>query len=156
MELVLMCESITDLSGPHVFAIEDNPADVRLVEEGVAAADTELNLHVVSSGKQAAEQLREIDAECTESHPDLLLIDLNLPGKSGFDLLRIVRNESVFQHVPVVVVSSSEDQENINHSYELSANAYVTKPADPDNYIRMISDTIDFWISTTTTPQSNE
>jgi len=146
---------MTDLSGPRVFAIEDNPADVRLVEEGAAAANTQLNLHVVGSGKQAAEQLRGIDADSPDDHPDLLLVDLNIPGKSGFDLLRIVRNESVFQHAPVVIVSSSENQDDIDHSYELSANAYVTKPADPDDYIRMISDTIDFWIATTT-PHSDE
>lgn len=151
-----MRESTTDPSGPRVFVIEDNPADARLVKEGAATADAEPDLHIITSGRQAAKQLRGIDADCHESHPDLLLIDLNLPGKSGFDLLGIVRNESVFQHVPAVIVSSSENQDDINRSYRMSASAYLTKPADPDDYIRMISGTIDFWILTTTIPQSNE
>lgn len=151
-----MNKPVVDQSVPHVFAIEDNPADVRLVKEGVDAADIELTLRVLNSGQQAADQLMSIDAESPEDHPDLILIDLNLPGKSGFDLLEVVRNESAFENAPVVIVSSSENSDDINRSYELSANAYVTKPSDPDEYIEMIDATVNFWIATATQPASNE
>jgi len=133
-----------------VVAIEDNPADVRLVREGVNATDIKVELQVFNSGQKAVKQLTAIDASSPEDHPDLILLDLNLPGKSGFDLLETIRNETVFQDVPVVIVSSSENPEDVKRCYELSANAYVTKPADPDDYIGMIDNTVDFWITTAT------
>ncbi|WP_280585812.1 response regulator [Halorubrum sp. Boch-26] len=139
-----------------MFAIEDNPADIRLVREGVDAADIELALHVLNSGQQAADKLTAIDADSPEDHPDLILLDLNLPGKSGFDLLEVVRNESAFRDVPVVIVSSSENPDDINRSYELSANAYITKPTDPDDYIEMIDATVNFWVVTATRSTANE
>ena len=151
-----MYRSAADSSVPLIFVIEDNPADVRLVREGVDAGDVELRLEVINSGQQAAERLTAIEADGPEDHPDLILLDLNLPGKSGFDLLRTVRTATVFPDVPVVVVSSSENADDITRAYELAANAYVTKPADPDDYIRMIDATVDFWIATVTPSATND
>ena len=141
---------------PLLYVIEDNPADVRLVREGVDATDTELQLEVINSGQQAAERLTAIGADGPEDHPNLILLDLNLPGKSGFDLLQTVRNETAFGDVPVVVVSSSKNADDINRAYELAANAYVTKPADPDDYIGMIDATVGFWIATVTPSATND
>lgn len=141
---------------PHVIAVEDNPADVRLMEEGFDAAEVEATLSVYNSGRAAADQLRSIDAERPDDHPDLIFLDLNLPGKSGLDLLTLVRAETPFPDVPVVIISSSESREDINRAYEHAANAYVTKPTDPDNYIDMIDATIDFWITTATRSPANE
>jgi len=145
-----MSKPTANLLPPRVVAIEDNPADVRLVREGVNATDIKVELQVFNSGQKAVKQLTAIDASSPEDHPDLILLDLNLPGKSGFDLLETIRNETVFQDVPVVIVSSSENPEDVKRCYELSANAYVTKPADPDDYIGMIDNTVDFWITTAT------
>lgn len=133
-------------SPPRVVAVEDNPGDVRLVEDGVAAVATELNLQITKTGQAAIEQLTSFNAGDPREHPDLILLDLNLPGKSGFDVLRAVRTETDFRDVPVVVVSSSQNRDDITRVYELSGNAYVTKPSDPDDYIEMIAAIIDFWI----------
>ena len=151
-----MSKSATSSSVPLIFVIEDNPADVRLVKEGVDATDTEHRVEVITSGQQATDRLTAIEADAPENHPDLILLDLNLPGRSGFDLLRTVRTETAFQNVPVVIVSSSENAEDITRAYELAANAYVTKPADPDDYIEMIDATVDFWLSTATPPATND
>jgi len=140
----------------RVFAIEDNPADVRLVREGVETTETAIELEVITNGRQAAERLTAIEADSPKDHPNLILLDLNIPGKSGFDLLETIRNETAFQDVPVVVVSSSENPDDINRVYELAANAYVTKPADPDDYIEMIDSTVDFWIATATPSATND
>jgi len=145
-----MNSAVSNKSTPRVFVVEDNPADVRLVREGIDATEMKVSVTVINSGRQAAEHLRTIEADSPEDHPDLILLDLNLPGKSGFDLLETVRTETVFPDVPVVVVSSSENREDINRVYEQSANAYVMKPADPDDYIGMIDATVDFWIATAT------
>ena len=151
-----MGKPTANASNPRVFAIEDNPADARLVREGVDATAQTIDLEVINSGREAAERLTAVGADTPEDHPDLILLDLNIPGKSGFDLLETIRNETAFPDVPVVVVSSSESPDDINHVYELSANAYVTKPADPDDYIGMIDATVDFWIATVTRSQTND
>lgn len=151
-----MNKSAASSSVPLIFVIEDNPADVRLVREGVDSIDTELRLEVINSGQQAADHLTTIEADSPEDHPDLILLDLNLPGKSGFDLLKMVRTETAFRDVPVVIVSSSENADDIDRAYELAANAYVTKPADPDDYIGMIDATVDFWIATATPSTKND
>ena len=141
---------------PRVVAVEDNPADVRLIKEGVAAAGVELALTVYNSGRTAADRFRAIDAETPADHPDLTLLDLNLPGASGLELLTLVRTETPFPGVPVVIISSSESRDDINRAYEHAANAYVTKPTDPDNYIDMIDATIEFWITTAANSPANE
>ena len=145
-----MSKIARERSDPLVYAIEDNPADIRLVEEGIHAARIDLALETIHSGQKAIERLSEIDHDEEHRHPDLILLDLNLPGRSGFDVLETVRNESAFQEVPIVVVSSSENPEDIRRVYESLANAYVTKPADPDEYIQMIDAAIDFWVSNVT------
>lgn len=132
---------------PRVCAIEDNPADIRLVEEGIDSADIALDLAVRNNGRQAIEWLTGLDGE-TSTHPELVLLDLNLPGKSGFEVLDIIRTETPFQDVPVVIVSSSQDRNDVGRAYELAANAYVTKPKDPDEYIRMVESAVNFWIAT--------
>lgn len=133
-------------SVPLVVAVEDNPGDIRLVEEGVAAAATEIDLRIIKSGRAAIDRLTSLAAADSRDHLDLILLDLNLPGKSGFDVLRAVRTETDFRDVPVVVVSSSQNQDDITRVYELSGNAYVTKPSDPDDYIEMIAAIVSFWI----------
>lgn len=134
-----------DVEPPRVIAIEDNPADARLAREGVKTVETELDFQVHNSGAEAIERLKAIDPEPQAAHPDLILLDLNLPGKSGFEVLTAIRTETAFQHVPVVVVSSSENRSDIRRVYELSGNAYVVKPVDPDEYIEMIGAIVDFW-----------
>ncbi len=145
----------SDMTTPKVFVIEDNPGDVRLVREGIDTTGIEIDVTVINSGRQAAKRLTAIESDRPEDHPDLILLDLNLPGKSGFDVLETVRTGTAFPDVPVVVVSSSENPEDINRVYKGSANAYVMKPADPDDYIGMIDATVDFWIAIAT-PSTND
>jgi CheY-like chemotaxis protein len=133
-------------SVPRIISVEDNPADVRLVEEGIKASGVELELEVIHSGGRAIEQFQTIDSDAVTAQPDLVLLDLNLPDRSGFDVLETIRTETDFQDVPVVVISSSNSNDDIRRVYELSANAYVTKPVDPDEYIQMLQATVNFWI----------
>jgi CheY-like chemotaxis protein len=151
-----MSDRSIEIPSPRVFIIEDNPADARLVEEGIEATGIDIDFEIIPNGQQAIERLTAIDSEAAKTHPDLILLDLNLPGKSGFEVLAAVRNETAFQDVPVVVVSSSESPEDIKRTYESEANAYVTKPADPDRYIGMIEASVDFWIANVTSSSTNE
>lgn len=148
--MITMSDGATETRVPRVIAVEDNPADARLIEEGIDAAGTELELQIIPNGQEAIKRLTALDPAEEKSHPDLILLDLNLPGKSGFDVLVAVRNDTAFQDVPIIIASSSENPEDIRRAYELSANAYVTKPPDPDEYIRMIDAAVDFWIANVT------
>ncbi len=141
-------DPISQAARPQVYTIEDNPADVRLVEEGIDAAGTEIDLQVINNGRRAIDQLTGVEPD--ERHPDLVLLDLNLPDKSGFEVLTVIRTETAFREVPVVVVSSSDNSADIKQAYAAAANAYVMKPADPDKYIQMVDSVVDFWITSST------
>lgn len=130
---------------PVVVSVEDNPADVRLIQEGVAAVDADIDFRVYNNGQTAIEALIG-DGKKVGEPVDLVLLDLNIPGKSGLEILRGLRGDPQFETVPIVAVSSSENQEDIQRVYEESANAYVTKPADPDEFIESIAAVIRFWI----------
>lgn len=138
-----------------VVSVEDNPGDVRLIQEGVAAVDADIDLRVYNNGQTAIEAL--IGDEAVIAEPvDLVLIDLNIPGRSGLEILRLLRGDPQFESVPIVAVSSSENPEDIQRVYEESANAYVTKPADPDEFIESIAAVVRFWIPALTNAPTND
>lgn len=136
---------------PRVFLVEDNVADVRLVEEGIEMATLDIELNVARTSSKAIESL--IDADHDETRlPQLIILDLNLPGRSGLEVLEEIRNDESLRSVPVVVASSSENPDDIDRAYEQSANAYVSKPTDPDDYIQMIAALSEFWIANANSP----
>lgn len=151
-----MRESTGGPSLPRAVVVEDNPADVRLVKEGVDAAGIELDLQVINSGRRAIDRFTAVDSDAPPERPGLILLDLNLPSESGFEVLKTIRSETGFQHVPVVVVSSSRNPDDVTRVYELSGNAYVTKPVDPDDYIEMITAIIHFWLAPVSRPRTND
>lgn len=132
-------------SVPRILAIEDNRADILLVEQGVEQATTRVELQSIRNGTRAIEWVTG-GAEANSVAPQLILLDLNLPGQPGFEVLRAVRDDARFGDVPVAVVSSSENPADVDRAYRMGANAYVTKPQDPDDYIQMVVAAIDFWI----------
>jgi chemotaxis family two-component system response regulator Rcp1 len=130
----------------HVAAVEDNPGDVRLIEEGIAAAPIDVDLHIEHNGSRAIEWLTS-DDRSDEPCPDLIFLDLNLPGKSGFEVLTAIRTETTDRDIPVVILSSSQNSGDIDRAYELGANAYMTKAADPDQHIQSVVAAVNFWIA---------
>lgn len=134
-------------AGSHsrVLAIEDNRADILLVEQGIEEAPYPVELQSIRNGNRAIEWLTDHSGD-PPAMPQLILLDLNLPGKPGFEVLRTVRADSSFNDVPVAVVSSSQNPADIERAYRTGANAYVMKPKDPDEYIEMVVAAIEFWI----------
>ena len=131
----------------QILLVEDNPGDVRLTQEAFREGQIDNDLHVVEDGVEALDFLFKrgeyADAPC----PDIVLLDLNLPRKNGDEVLEEMRADETLQYVPVVVLTSSEAQEDVVKSYELNANAYLTKPVDPVDFIEVVQSFERFWLS---------
>ena len=137
----------------EILLVEDNPGDVRLVEVALRELSTDTELDVVTDGSQALETLsRHLR---NETIPDLVLLDLNLPRMDGFEFLEEVQDRSALARIPILVLTSSNSCEDVVESYERAANAYLTKPTDPDEYIEMIETVAGFWFEQVALPPSH-
>lgn len=131
----------------HILLVEDNPADVRLTREGIKEAKISNVLSVVYDGEEAMEFLKK-EGKYNDAHkPDLILLDLNLPKKDGREVLAEIKAEDRLKNIPVVVLTTSEAEQDILKSYDLHANCYVCKPLDLDQFIKVVKSIEDFWLS---------
>jgi chemotaxis family two-component system response regulator Rcp1 len=131
----------------EILLVEDSPGDVRLTREALLDAKVHNNLSVVSDGVEALAFLRREGTYAEVSQPDLILLDLNLPKKDGREVLAEIKRDPVLKRIPVVVLTTSEAEQDILESYELHANCYVTKPVDLDQFIRVVRSIEDFWLA---------
>jgi len=135
-----------------ILLVEDNPGDVRLTEEAFREGQIKNTLHVVNDGVDALEFLRQRGEYADAPRPDIVLLDLNLPRKDGDEVLDEIRDDPALEALPVVVLTSSEAQEDIVQSYELKANAFLTKPVDPEEFIEVVRTFQEFWLSVVRLP----
>lgn len=139
-----------------VLLVEDNPGDVRLTEEAFRGTETPSVLHVVNDGVEALEYCRQRGEYADAARPDIILLDLNLPRKDGRDVLEALQADPSLKSIPVVVLTSSATRADVVESYEQSANAYLTKPVDPDEFMRTIGAFSEFWLATARLPDHAE
>ena len=130
-----------------ILLVEDNPGDVRLTMEGLKEGKILSNLSVVSDGLEAMQFLRQEGKYAKASRPELILLDLNLPRKDGREVLEELKTDNGLKRIPVVVLTSSQAEEDILRSYNLHANCYVTKPLDIDKFILVVKSIEHFWLS---------
>jgi len=142
----------SDSESVSILLVEDNPGDVRLIQEAFRAAGFEPTFHTVVDGDAALEFLREHVCDTSGPSIDLMLLDLNLPRTDGFDVLEAIKDEQELMSLPVIVLTSSEAAEDIRKSYELCANAYLTKPSDPAEFVALGRAVEEFWINEATLP----
>jgi len=131
----------------EILLVEDNPGDVRLAIEALKDVKMNNQLHVVNDGIEAMSFLRQEGPDADATHPDLILLDLNLPQMSGRDVLKGIRADPDLCQIPVVVLTNSRAEEDILRSYELRANCYITKPVDLDQFIKVVKSIEHFWLS---------
>jgi two-component system, chemotaxis family, response regulator Rcp1 len=131
----------------EVLLVEDNPGDVRLTREALKEGKVRNNLHVVSDGAEALAFLGRQGQYETAVRPDLILLDLNLPKKDGRQVLEEIKNDPVLRLIPVVILTSSQAEQDILRAYDLHANCYVTKPVDLDQFITVVKSIESFWFS---------
>lgn len=129
----------------HVLLVEDNLGDVRLTEEALRSARTPHTLHVVRDGVEALAFLRREPPYSRAPRPGIVLLDLNLPRKDGREVLSEMKSDELLRSIPVVVLTSSQADTDIQRSYRLHANGYVTKPADFEQFLEAMRTIEEFW-----------
>lgn len=131
----------------EILLVEDNPADVRLTREALHEGKVRNNLSVAADGVEALAFLRREGSHADAVIPDLILLDLNLPRKDGRQVLEEIKADPSLRHIPVVVLTSSQAEQDILRAYDLHANCYVTKPVDLDQFIHVVQSIEDFWFT---------
>jgi CheY-like chemotaxis protein len=141
-----------NLAVVDVLLVEDDPGDVVLIKEAFEYNKVHNSLHVVSDGVEALDFLYRRDGHEGAPRPDLVLLDLNLPRKDGREVLEEVKADPGMRTIPIVVLTTSEAEEDILRSYDLHANAYVTKPVDFDRFIEVVRMIDDFFVTVVKLP----
>jgi len=136
----------------NILLIEDNPGDVRLTQEAFKEGNMNIKLDVVMDGVEAIKYLRKEMPYNQATMPDLILLDLNLPKKDGREVLQEIKTDAKLKRTPVVVLTTSNAQQDILKSYNLHVNCYVNKPVDFDKFFDIIQKIEDFWLSTAILP----
>ena len=136
----------------EVLLVEDYLGDAELTQEMLTEAKVSVNLRVVQDGVEALAYLRREGSYAEAARPDLVLLDLNMPGKDGREVLRDIRAEETLRSLPIVVLTTSESDEDILKSYDLGANCYVTKPVGLDQFARIIQCIEEFWFTVVKLP----
>ena len=139
----------------EILLVEDNPGDVELTREGLADAKVTNRLHVVSDGIEAIAFLRRQGPYADAPRPDLILLDLNLPKKDGRQVLAEIKADEDLKIIPVVILTTSEADEDILKSYKLSANCYITKPIGFAGFVEVVRSIHNFWFSVVVLPPNN-
>ena len=139
----------------EILLVEDSPSDVLMAREALKSAKVSNNLHVVEDGVEAMDFLRRQGKYATMPRPHLVLLDLNLPRKSGREVLAEIKGDPTFKSIPVVVLTTSKAEEDVLQAYGLHANCYVTKPVDFGNFASVIRSIEQFWFTVVTLPEND-
>lgn len=136
----------------QILLVEDDPGDVVITREAFAENKVRNQLSVVSDGEAAMAFLRREEGFAGAPRPDLILLDLNLPRKAGHEVLAEIKSDADLQRIPVVVLTTSDAEEDILRSYDLHANAYVTKPVDFDCFLNVVRQIDEFFVTVVKLP----
>jgi CheY-like chemotaxis protein len=130
----------------EILLIEDNAGDARLAREALRDAKVVNNLSWMADGVEAMSYLRREGQYATAPRPDLILLDLNLPRKDGREVLATIKADERLKRIPVVILTTSQAEEDIARAYHLNANCYISKPVDLDQFIKVVKTIEDFWL----------
>ncbi|MDO8302139.1 MAG: response regulator [Sedimentisphaerales bacterium] len=139
----------------EILLVEDSAADVRLTVEALKEAKVRNKLNVVDDGVKALAYLNKKGEYANAARPDLILLDLNLPKKSGREVLEEIKQDDTLKCIPVVVLTVSRAEEDVLHSYNLHANCYITKPVDFEKFMEVVKAIENFWLTIVKLPNGN-
>jgi two-component system, chemotaxis family, response regulator Rcp1 len=144
----------TDTTGRpiEILLVEDSPGDVRLTREALREGEIRNHLSVTTDGALALAFLRREGCYATAPRPDVILLDLNLPKLDGREVLTAIKADPLLRRIPVVILTTSSNEQDILRSYDLHANCYITKPVDLDQFISVVQAIESFWLTIVTLP----
>jgi two-component system, chemotaxis family, response regulator Rcp1 len=137
----------------EILLVEDNPGDVRLIQEALKGGKLSNSPHVVSDGQSAIDFLHNRGKYADAPRPDLILLDLNLPRKNGREVLATIKADDNLKRIPVVILTTSKEEEDILRAYNLAANCCVTKPVEFEQFMKVIRMIEEFWLTIVTLPR---
>ncbi|MEX2586596.1 MAG: response regulator [Actinomycetota bacterium] len=137
----------------RILLVEDDPGDVLLIREALAESCAPIHIEVASNGEEAIEFLAQEGAFGGAERPDLVLLDLNLPRLGGLDVLKRIKHDDDLRSIPVVVLTTSRTQGDVQSSYELHANAYVSKPVEVEQFLRAVRGIDHFFVKVALLPK---
>ncbi len=145
-------KSITGVTPIEVLLVEDNEGDIILVKEAFKDLEISISLTVIRDGGAALFYLEQQLASTTGGLPDMIILDINLPVRSGQEVLKKIKAHSELYHIPVVMLTTSSAPEDVKQAYENYVNCFITKPIDIDDFLKVITSIENFWISTVKFP----
>lgn len=131
----------------EVLLVEDSPSDANLTIKKLKKAKVLNNLHWVEDGESAMEFLQKAGEYANAPRPDLILLDLNLPGMDGREVLSEIKSDPKLKKIPIVILTTSADEQDVARAYNLNANCYITKPVDIQQFLKAIDLIEDFWLA---------
>src|SRR6056297_80209 len=137
----------------EILLVEDSPGDQRLTKEALKEGKINNNLYIVEDGEEALAFLKKQEPFTTVPKPDLILLDLNLPKMNGQEVLKIIKADETLKRIPVVILTTSQADEDILNAYNLNANCYITKPVDFDQFIHVVNKIQEFWFTIVKLPE---
>ncbi len=146
----------TELEPAEILLVEDNPVDVMVTRQALQDGKVFNRLHVADDGEEAMEFLHRRGKFADAPRPDLVLLDLNLPKKSGMEILTEMKQDPELTLIPVVILTTSEAEADILNSYQLHANCFITKPVDMEQFIHVVRMIEGFWLTVVKLPVRGE
>ncbi|GLU31030.1 response regulator [Trinickia caryophylli] len=146
----MLCDANGNLV--HILLVEDSPTDVMLTKEAMEQYKVLNPLHIAEDGVEAMAYLKREGKYASAQRPGLIILDLNLPRKSGREVLRDLKSDPELMNIPVVILTTSKSEEDVAKSYGLHANCYITKPVDFEKFIQVVRSINDFWFGVVTLP----
>jgi CheY-like chemotaxis protein len=141
------------MSSINILLVEDNEGDILLTKEAFEETNFPICLSVAKDGKEAIDFLAKCDNSPGSILPDIVLLDINLPKKNGHEVLQFIKEDPNLKHIPVIILTTSSSQRDINLSYNNHANSYITKPVDVNEFFTMIKALENFWLSIARLPK---
>lgn len=141
------------MNGIHILLVEDNEGDILLTTEALNEGRIINDISVARDGKEALDFLEKKDNFKGVKTPDLILLDVNLPKKNGHEVLQYIKSKDHLKHIPVIVLTTSSSERDINLSYKNHANCFITKPVEVDDFMKAVAQIEDFWINIVQLPR---
>ena len=140
----------------HILLVEDNEGDIFLIKEALEEGKIVNKISVTKDGKEAIDFLEKKEKYKNEETPDLILLDVNLPKKNGYEVLQYIKTAENLKQIPVIMLTTSSSEKDVLLSYKNHANCFITKPLDVNNFLTIVSSIESFWINIVKLPKNKK